>query len=107
MLKQFLYRVQINPFHWFAIDRTHWRLPNPVNRKHGRLNRLVAIAELKACVHLDLSAATFEPALVRPKLYSNVTDFHGDHFGAIGENVQVNGRVIIGGSNQNRADQSW
>ena len=107
MFKQGLNTIRIGALHRLAVDRAHRSLANAVDRKNCRLDGLVAVTELEAGVHLDLSPATLQSSLVRSKLNAHLTNFHRDHFRAVCEQMQVDGRIVVCRAKQHRTNQSW
>ncbi len=106
MFEELLNEIGPDSLHRFSIDWAHRRLPNPIYGKHGRLYCAVAVVKFETGVGLYPITTALQASFVGPVTNAHVREFHCDSFGTVGEHVQVDCGIFIGGSDQHRTNEA-
>jgi hypothetical protein len=64
------------------------------------------VVKFEPGVGFNVIAPAFQAPLVRPVTDAHVGERHRDCLGTVGEHVQVDSGIFVGGSNQHRTYQS-
>ena len=105
VFEEFLNGRGADPFHRFAVNRAHRRLPDSIDRKHRNLDRAIAMVKLEARVSLDTIAAAFQSTFVMFVADADVVEMYCNRFRAVGKNMQVDGRIFVGRAGEYGADE--